>query len=430
MKVNVGNYTHFTSCRFCNSHNVTKVIDLGYTPLAGGFFKKGTSQKTLDYEKTFPLTVNFCSDCFLLQCDNSISPDTLFKDYFYFSSSIGTLVTHFENTVQEIKSIIPAKKKAFVLEIGSNDGAFIKSLLSNGYKALGVDPASNITRPLIKKGLPIINDYFSENLASKIKTKYGQADCIYSFHTMAHIEDMQSVIRGIKIMLKKDGYLAFEVHYLGDLMKEVQYDMIYHEHQFYYSYLSLKNFFKSFDMEIFDVKHTTMRAGSMMYFVQNKKGGKKKINSRVKNLEIAEIKQKLHKKETYLAFSKYIEGTKKSLLKKLTQLKKQNKKIVGYGASGRGTVIMNYCSLEKNILEYVIDDAPAKQGSFTPGTHHQILPSSRLTEPNKPDYAVLFAWPFVDEVLFRNLGFIQRGGKFIIPLPKVKVVPNEKTKQK
>lgn len=425
MKVNVGTYTHFTTCRFCNSNNVIKAIDLGYVPLAGGFFKKGTSSKVLETEKTYPLTLNFCNDCYLLQCDNSISPDTLFKNYFYFSSSIGTLVTHFENKVMEIKSIIPKKKHAFVLEIGCNDGAFIKSLQRNGYKALGVDPAKNITSPLIKKGLPIINDFFSEKLANTLVKKYGHVDAIYSFHTMAHIEDMQSVIRGIKIMLKKDGYLAFEVHYLGDLLREVQYDMIYHEHQFYYSYLALKNFFASFDMEIFDVSHTPVRAGSMMYFVQNKKGGKKRISSRVKSLEQQELKQKLNKKETYLAFSKYIEETRKNLLKQLTLLKKQKKTIVGYGASGRGSIIMSYCGLSLDILDYVIDDAPAKQGSFTPGTHHKIYPSTMLTKKEKPDYAVLFAWPFADEVMKRNEKYTQMGGKFITPLPTVSIIPKK-----
>lgn len=417
----VGNYKYFPNCRFCGSKDVQEVINLGYVPLAGGFFKKGTSKDVLNSEKFYPLTINFCQNCYLLQCNNSIAPDTLFKDYFYFSSSIKTLVDHFGNIVSNISQYIPKQKSTFVVEIGCNDGAFIRSLLKNGYTALGVDPAKNVTDPLIKKGLPIINNYFSEKLAKEIVKKHGNADAIYSFHTMAHIENMHDVFKGIKTLLKKDGYLAFEVHYLGDLIRETQYDMIYHEHQFYYSLLSLKKFFAMFDMEVFDVKHTPIRAGSMMYFVQNKTTGKRKISPNVRNLVKQEKAQKLDKIETYTSFANYISKTKANLLKTITSLKKQNKTIVGYGASGRGTIIMNYCDLDKNLLDYVVDDAPAKHGSYTPGTHQKIFPSSVLSKNTRPDYAVLFAWPFIEEVLLRNQEYVKDGGKFIVPLPKVKI---------
>lgn len=413
----VGSYKHFATCRFCSSKNVSEVLNLGYMPLAGGFIKRKTS---LQDEKKYPLVINFCKDCFLLQCADSISPETLFKDYFYFSSSIKTLVAHFQQVVSEIKQFTP-KKKAFVVEIGCNDGEFIKSLEKANYKAIGVDPAENVTSPLIKKGLPIINDFFSDDLAQKIVRKYGQADAIYSFHTMAHIEDMHSVFRGIKKLLKKDGYLAFEVHYLGDLISGMQYDMIYHEHQFYYSLRALQNVFKQYDMEIFDVKRIPVRAGSIMYFVQHKKGGRK-ISKSVLDLVKLEKQQKLDKIATYQTFLKKINTTKTALLQQLIKLKKQKKKIVGYGASGRGTVIMNYCNLTSDLLDYVVDDAKAKQGSFMPGTHQKIEPSRKMLADNT-QCAVLFAWPFVEEVIQRNQDFIKKGGKFITPLPHVRVLP-------
>lgn len=417
----VGNYKHFPDCRFCKSKAVKEVINLGYVPLAGGFFKKGTSKVILENEKFYPLTITFCQNCYLLQCNNSIEPDILFKDYFYFSSSIKTLVDHFESIVRNISEYIPKQKNTFVLEIGCNDGAFITSLLKNGYKALGVDPARNVTAPLIKKGLPIINNYFSEKLAKEIVKKQGKVDAIYSFHTMAHIENMHDVVKGIKAVLKKDGYLSFEVHYLGDLLRETQYDMIYHEHQFYYSLLSLRKFFALYDMEVFDVKHTPIRAGSMMYFVQNKTTGARKISANVKNLIKQERAQRIDEVATYISFAKYISKTKTNLLKTIHKLKKQGKTVVGYGASGRGTIIMNYCDLTKDLLDFVVDDAPAKHGSFTPGTHQEIFPSSVLVKKTRPDYAVLFAWPFIEEVLLRNQNYIKKGGKFIVPLPKVKI---------
>ncbi|HMS22721.1 MAG TPA: class I SAM-dependent methyltransferase [Candidatus Levybacteria bacterium] len=420
--INVGIHTYFLTCRFCNSHKVRQVLNLGYVPLAGGFFKENTPQKVLENEKLYPLQLNFCESCYLLQCNVSIPPETLFKDYFYYSSTIKTLVEHFNRTAKGVKKYLD-QKKAFIIEIGCNDGTFLDALANEGYTVLGVDPAENITIPLIKKGKPILNTFFTENVGSKIAKDYGRADAIYSFHSMAHIEDMHSVMRGIKKVLKKNGYLAFEVHYLGKLIQEMQYDMIYHEHQFYYSLLSLKKFFGIYDMEIFDVSQTPLRGGSIMYYVQNKKSGKRKINKSVKLLETAEKKQGLTKMKTYTSFAKRIEKTKKSLLKTIDTLRKDNKNIIGYGASGRGTVIMNYCNLTADSVKLVVDDSPMKQNSYMPGTHQKIYSSKKLLENPKSTYAVLFAWPFVNEVLLRNSEYIKRGGQFIVPLPSVKILP-------
>jgi SAM-dependent methyltransferase len=416
----IGEYKSYEKCRFC-SHNFLEVINLGNVPLAGGFLKNNKKQ-TLKREKFYPLEIYFCPKCYLLQTNNVIDKDTLFKDYFYFSSAIKTLITHFEQNADKVAHLLPDTKKRFVVEIGCNDGALITSLSKKGFKTLGVDPAINIVQPLIKKGLPIINDYFSEKVAQKIVKTHGQADAILSFHAMAHIEDMHDVIRGVKTLLKADGFLAFEVHYLGNLIPEMQYDMIYHEHQYYYSLHALNNFFKMHDMTIFDIQPTPVRSGSMMYFVQKSQTGQREITKNTKSLLLTERKLGLDKTKTYKKFAKEIEKTKKDLTKLLKTLKKSGKKIVGYGASGRGTIIMNYCGLDETYLDYVIDDAPAKQGTYTPGTHLVIKPSTVLQEKDKPDYIVLFAWSFFDEVVKKNIEFLKNGGKFIVPLPKVKVI--------
>lgn len=409
----VGEYKYFTSCRFCNSNNIQMVIDLGLMPLAGGFIKN-LKQKT--QEKFYPLQLNFCRDCFLLQVNSSVNPDRLFKNYFYFSSSIKTLVSHFENTVEDLHKIFTKPNEEFIVEIGANDGMFVKALVKNGFKALGVDPATNVVKAAVKNGTPIINSYFTEKLAEQIVKKHGKSDAIYSFHSMAHIEDMHDVMRGIKKLLKKKGFLAMEVHYLGDLLKKTQYDMIYHEHQFYYSLLSLKKFFYQYEMKIFDVKRFNVRAGSIMYFVQNKQGDKK-ITKSVKDLIREEKKRKLDKVNTYVGFSKKIAQRKKELLQLLYKLKKEKKKVIGYGASGRGTIIANYSKLN-NYLDYIVDDAKAKHNCLLPGTHHKIFPSEKMINENV-DYAVLFAWPFFNEVKLRNKSY---KGKFIVPLPRVKII--------
>lgn len=414
----VGSYTYFPYCRFC-FHKIIPVIDLGFMPLAGGFLKK---KSQITNEKTYPLSIGFCQSCYLLQCDASIQPDTLFKEYFYFSSSIKSLVTHFTVEVEKLTKRFPDPSKKVIVEIGCNDGVFLRELLKKHFTAVGVDPAINVITPLLKEGLPVLNEYFTRKSAKKIMKKNGRADAIFSYHAMAHIEDMHEVIKGISLLLKDDGFLAFEVHYLGDLLTTLQYDMMYHEHQYYYTLLSLQNFFAMYNMEIFDVARSDIRAGSIMYYVQKSGAGKQRITENVRQLERQERKQGLDTIATYKQFAKKIKKTKKELQTIVIKLKKQKKTIAGYGASGRGTIIMNYCGLTKDFLDYVIDDAPAKHGSLTPGTHLKIRDASILETKQKPDYLVLFAWPFFEEVKKKNTKYLASGGKFIVPLPELKII--------
>jgi len=367
------------------------------------------------------LELALCENCLLLQSVVAIDKKTLFKKYFYFSSAIKTLSNYFEVISEGIKNNFTNPKDKFIVEIGSNDGILLEKLSKSGFKTLGVDPATNVVKS-VKKNVNIINDFFTEKLSKKISKKYGKADVIVSFNTLAHIEDMHDVIKGIKHLLKKDGFLEFGVHYLGNLIKEKQYDMIYHEHQYYYSLLALINFLEIYDMEIFDVKRIRMHAGSIIFFVQNKKYGTRKIAENVMQLKNKEIEQGLDKIKTYSNFMKSIEKSKTDLIKIIKKLRKEKKRIVGYGASGRGTTIMNYAGLTSELLDCVIDDAPGKQGAYTPGNHLKIYPSNILYKKNKPDYVLLFAWSFFEEIENKHKEFINKGGKFIIPLPKVRII--------
>lgn len=418
---NIGEYKHYDYCRFCFSKHVELVVDLGNMPLAGGFLKNN-DKETLEKEKYYPLELIFCKNCYLLQTNNVVNKDLLFKEYFYCSSAIQTLVDYFETNVADIKNKYPDSSKRFIVEIGCNDGAFIMSLIKNGYKALGIDPAENIVTPLIGKGMPIINEYFSEKIAKEIQKDYGKADAIYSFNTLAHIEDMHDVVRGIKLFLKRDGILVFQVHYLGNLVKETQYDMIYHEHQYYYSLLTLQKFFTRYNMEIFDIKFVELHGGSIMYYVQNKNTGTNAISENVNRLLKKERIQGLDNPKTFSLVGKKILRHKKTLLELLINLKRKRMKIVGYGASGRATIIMNYCEIDGKYLDYVVDDSPAKQNLYTPGTHLKINSSSKFINNHKPDYILLFAWSFINEIKNKNIHYLKYKGKFIIPLPKVEVV--------
>ena len=420
---NIGEYKYFDKCRFCFSNNGEIVIDLGYVPLAGGFLNSDSSEVDFKSEKQYPLQLFFCKDCKMLQVNTSVNPDTLFKNYFYFTSSMKTLIEYFGKFSDELLENTKYSKKTHIVEIGCNDGALLDAIIKKGVTVTGVDPATNVVKPLIKRGIPIINDYFGEKVALDIINQKGQADYIVSFHSMAHIENMHDVVKGIKKLLKPAGVLAFEVHYLGNLILEKQYDMIYHEHQYYDSLHSLQNFFAQYNMEVLKKKKTPMRGGSMIYYVQHSKNKSRKPTQNVKDLILYEKKNKLANIETFQKYNEFIKSTRKKLIKILDELLTQNKKIIGYGASGRGTIIMNYCGLDKKYFTQVIDDAPQKWGAFTPGTHQKIIDNTALVNSKKPDYCLLFAWPFAGEVIKRNELFIKKGGKFITPLPHVKIIP-------
>lgn len=419
----IGEYKHHSQCRFCLSNKLVTVIDFGDVPLAGGFLNKNSTKEDFDRERFYPLRIAFCPKCCLLQVIDIVDSGILYKDYFYFSSAIGTLVNHFQNYAVELKKMYPDAGKRLVVELGCNDGVFLKPLRKEGFKVAGVDLAANVVKSLIAEGYDVIVDYFGEKSAENIKERFGKADVIVTSNSFAHIDDMHDVMKGVKTLLKDDGILIVEVHYLGTLIKEVQYDMMYHDHESYYSLLALENFFKMYGMEIYDIKPIPIHAGSMRFYAQNSKFGKRKITQNVIRQRKEEKKMGLHKVETFKKFFSYITKTKKDLVHLLSGLKRQKKTIVGYGASGRATALMSFCGIDSNFLDYVIDDAPAKQGAYTPGNHLKIVPSDILNDPkNRPDYCLIFAWAFINEIKQKKTDYFQKGGKFIVPLPKVKIV--------
>jgi methylation protein EvaC len=419
----IGEYKSYDTCRFCLSKKMKPFVEFGNVPLAGGFLQAGSTEEDFAQERFYPLNILFCTECGLVQVREVVESNVLFEEYFYRSSAIGTLVDHFSNYASELSEMFDKKtKQVSVLEIGSNDGVFLKPLLREGFRTLGIDPAKNIVEPLIQEGLPIKCDYFGERSASAILESWGQADVIVGSNSLAHIDDMHDVLRGIDLLLKPDGFLALETHYLGKLLEEYQYDMMYHEHQSYYSLFSLERFFAMYDMEIFDAKHIPIHAGSMRYYVQ-RRGGPRKKTARLKKLLQWEEEKGLGEFSTFRAFSKDIAHEKQQLMKLVKKLTSQGKTLMGYGASGRATIMMTYCGLTNEHLTAVIDDAPAKQGAYTPGNHLEIVSSSLLNDPKKrPDYCVLFAWSFEKEIMAKNAAYLESGGQFIVPLPNVHIV--------
>lgn len=414
-----GRYTHHATCRFCHAGGLVPFLDFGRVPLAGAFLRA----EQIASEKVYPLEVCFCERCLLVQVNNAVPGDVLFRDYFFFSSVMKTLVDHFEALAEEVCERFHAGERSLAVEIGCNDGVLLKPLAARGVRCVGVDPATNVVQSVASQKFKIINDFFGERVAQQIRKVHGQADVILSSYSFAHIDDMDDVMRGIQALLKPEGVLIVDIYYLPNLIEGLQYDMIYHEHLNYYSLMALKNFFARFEMEVFDVKDIPgVRGGTVRFYVRRAGSRRHAMRPSVARVLAKEQAMDLDRVETYQAFAKRVYESKAELLALLRRLKRRGHRIVGYGASGRSTTMMNFCGIDRRFLDYVVDDTPAKQGCYTPGTHLLIRPWSATREA-RPDYTLLFAWSFIDEVMRRCADYVQQGGKFIVPLPKVSLVP-------
>lgn len=406
-------------CAFCEGTHLSLIMDFGEVVLAGGFLKP----KDFNVEQKFPMRICFCHDCFAVQIIDKISPDILFKDYFYFSSSIGTLCDHFRDYAQEVADRLENTTEATVVEFGCNDGVLLRPLADQGIKTvIGVDPAANVVSSINDDRVTIKNSYFTEEIAYEIISEYGQVDMIIANNVYAHIQDIQGTTRAVESALGDNGIFVIEVHYLGKVIEELQYDMIYHEHLYYYSLLSVIKHFKRYKMVVFDLKFVPIHAGSLRLYV-SKECSKHalKVSDAVKFLAEEERVKGYDKFRTFQEFAAEVAKTKKDLICLLKKLKLEGKTIAGYGASGRANTMIQYCGISKDLVSYMIDDAPAKTGFFTPGSHFEIFPRSILLGSDAPDYVLVFAWSFFDEILKRNKKYIKDGGRMILPLPKLKV---------
>lgn len=415
------NYKILDCCRFCGSSQIDVVLDLGEMPLAGGFLKV----EDIDDEPTFPLELQFCSECAMSQVSCVPDPTILFNEkYFFHSSSVNSLIRHFEDYAAEIyPKFLVQKKSSLVLEIGCNDGVLLKPLARLGAKVIGVDPSSNATSKIDIEGALIYNEFFGEMLAKDIYNQVGNVDLVTANFSFAHIDNMHDVINGITLLLNDQGVFIFEIYYLKTIIEEMNYDMIYHEHMSYYSLISLQTFLGNNSMEIFDVKYfPRIRSGALRVYAKYKENNLYSPSEDFKNMILDEYKLGLNLKSAFIEYSFKVDKTRSDLMNLISTLKRSGKKIVGYGASGRSTVVMNYCGINSSHIDCVVDDAIEKQGFYTPGSHLQIISWDEMEKRISPDYVILFAWSFIDEVLQKRSSFRENGGKFILPLPSVEVI--------
>ena len=402
-------------CRFC-SHEIEKVINFGKMPIANGFIET----KDLQKEYFFNLEAAFCSNCSLFQLVEMPDPKILFnKNYAYHSGESNSMQNHFKKISNLLIEKYNLKKNQFCVEIGNNDGGIVEYLNDLGYYHLGIDPSENVSNIAKNKGINVLNDYFSFDVAKKISNTHQKADFILAVNALAHIPDLESVFSGIENLLTKKGIFISEDPYLLDVFDKVSYDQIYDEHVFIFSLTSMQNICSKFNLEVFDVEYVNTAGGSLRYFIAKKNIYKKTIN--YKKFLNNEIKLNLLKKEIYVKFKKDCENSKKNLVKLLESLVEKNNTICGYAATSKSTTIFNYCNIGTQYISFITDTTKIKQNKLSPGMHIPIYDYQYFNN-NMPNYCFLLAWNLKEEILNKEIDNFSNKGKWITHIPKIKIL--------
>lgn len=409
-------YIKKNSCLVCEGKRLTKILSLGKTALANAYL---TKEKLSKDEIKVPLNLYFCQNCNLVQLLDIVDRKLLFEKYAYFSSASPQLIEHFTKYANLIYKRFPSQMKKLTLEIASNDGILLKPLLERGAKVLGVDPAKNVAKIANSQGIETIPKFFNSSLVLEILKKNGKAGIIIANNVLAHTDILPEIISSVKQVLDKNGVFISQSKYLGDLIDKNEFDTIYHEHICYFSLISTMFLFKKFGLEIFDVELVETEGGSLRFYATHF-SPKLKINSSVKKLLRSEV-GKMDKLETYLAFKSQPRLLRNKLNKILKKIKLKKYKIAGYGASAKGNTLLQYSHIDGNILDYIVDDAPSKQGLYTPGTHIPIFSSKKIRE-DIPDYILLITWNFASSIIKKENWFLEQGGRFIIPIPTPRII--------
>ncbi len=404
-----------SSCHVCRRNKLHKFLSLGPIPLANSYL---TEAQLNESEPYYSLDVYFCESCGLVQLVDIVPPEVLFSDYAYMTGTSRTMKEHFASLAESLIKKFNPPPGSLVVDIGSNDGTLLENFPQYGLNTLGIEPATNIATLAAGRGIETWNDFFNERVAQEVCARRGQASLVLGTNVFAHVADLEGLLRGVNHLLASDGVFVIEVPYLVDMLERLEFDTIYHEHLRYFAVRPLVTLFSRFGMGITNIERVSVHGGSLR--VQVQKSADSSSPSVVELIEL-EQKAKLDSLETYQKFAEAVSEVKEELLRLLKHLKAQGVRIAGYGAPAKGNTLLNYCKIGTDILEYIIDTTPFKQGHYTPGMHVPIFPESHFHE-FPPDYALLLAWNYADEILQKEDEYRQAGGKFIVPIPKPQIV--------
>jgi SAM-dependent methyltransferase len=410
-------YHRRTSCRLCAEARLTRVFSLAPTPLANAFVTEVALQRK---QHVYPLDVFFCDGCGHLQLLDVVDPVALYEHYVYVSGTSPVFVRHFGDYAKYVIESFRPPAAGLVVDIASNDGTLLRFFRDAGHRILGVDPARQIAEQATASGVPTVVEFFTPEVAERIRAEHGPASVVSANNVIAHVDDLASFMEGVRRLLADDGVFVFEVSNLSDVVENTLFDMIYHEHLDYHSVRPLMGFFARCGLEMIEAIRVDSHGGSLRGVVQHK-GGPRAIGASVGHALAREQELKLGEAETFQKFAAHIESLKHELVGLLRRLKSEGKRIAGFGAPAKTTTLMYHFGIEPDMLDYIVDDSPLKQGHYTPGMHIPVVPAAHL-HANRPDYLLILAWNFADPIMAKQAWFREAGGRFIIPLPKVAVV--------
>ncbi|MBL7131093.1 MAG: class I SAM-dependent methyltransferase [Candidatus Omnitrophica bacterium] len=404
------------SCRICSHKPLTQILKLGKIPLVNYFpVAKELSIKT----KRYPLNFCLCEHCGLAQLDYVIPPRTLFKTYHYLTSASNSLIDHFHELASECVRRHFLKWGDKALDVGANDGTLLFEFQKRGIKTLGVDPSRNAVAVAQKRGIKIIPAFFGEKTAERIRARRGTFHVITGNNVFAHVADIKSFLKGVKILLEPNGVFIAEFAHVLEIIVKNQFDVIYHEHVSYFSLIALMKLFNMFNFEIFDAKKILTQGGSLRIYVRNKRKGEVSLN--LKDLIREEEENHITEVTTLKRFSEEVHQFREDFCELIFKIKKKKKKIVGFGAPAKGVTLLSFCGIGASEIDYIVDSTFLKQGRFFPGIHVPVYAEEKLaTDPC--DYLILLAWNFQEEILNKIQPLREKGVKVIIPFPKLRVV--------
>lgn len=404
------------TCRLCGSRRLDLVLSLTATPPANAFVP---ADKLGEPQPRFPLDVCLCRGCGHLQLVDIIDPEYLFAHYVYTSGASPVMAAHLRAHARSVIERLRLRPGDFAVEAGSNDGTFLRVFQEAGLRVLGVDPALNLAAQANAAGLATLPALFNVESARNIHAEYGPAKVICANHVFAHAADMQGFVEGIGALLAPDGVFVFEAGYLVDVFEKTLFDTMYHEHIDYHRVGPLRRFFAANGLELFDAERVDIQGGALRGFAA-RPGARRIETAKLDALEAHEQKLGLDRPETFLGYATRIERCRAELTSLLTDLKAQGKRIAGYGAPAKATTLMYHFGLDRNVIEYIVDDSAFKVGLFTPGLHVPVLPVETIYQ-RRPDYLVLLAWNFAGPIMAKHAAFTAAGGRFIVPLPRLAV---------
>jgi SAM-dependent methyltransferase len=407
-----------TSCRFCGAAVEAVFADLGMSPLANSYLPPEAANSM---EPFYPLRALVCGECFLVQLEEFQTPERIFSDYAYFSSYSSSWLDHSRRYSEQMIARLGLGDSSHVVEIASNDGYLLQFFHERQIPVLGIEPAANVAKVALQKGIPTLVEFFGEDTARSL-AKESAADLLLGNNVLAHVPDLNDFVAGMKILLKAGGVITMEFPHLMRLIEENQWDTIYHEHFSYFSFLTVSRVFEAHGLRLFDVEELPTHGGSLRIYGAHAEDREKPETDAARELRERERAAGLEELDTYLGYGRRVERDKRQILGFLIDLKEQGLSVVGYGAPAKGNTLLNYCGVGRDFVDYTCDLNPHKQGHFLPGSHIPIRSPEAIRE-ERPDVVLILPWNLKDEIV-EQLGFIREwGGRFAARTPELTLIP-------